>query len=659
MKKYSPILLFHTTRNWRTNVSWRANANWRANISRALLSLLLLAALTTCKKEPAAPSGGNKIEIGQTNIDSIAYFTAKVSSALESTGGNEIPQHGFCWNTEKDPTTKDDKTTLGKLDKPVTFSSEITDLENNTTYHIRSYITYNYGTVYGTEQSVQTLKTGTPEVDSVQISNVTINSAHFISEVLADSGLNVNIRGFCWDTDSVFTIDDCLDSTVVGDGLGIFNSEVSGLNEGVDYFVKSYAINEKGISYGEVKHFSTIPITVPEVSTTEISEITINSAKSGGNVSSNGNGTVTARGVVWGINENPTVENNTGLTTDGSGTGVFTSSLTILQDDFTYYVRAYVTNEKGTSYGEAKQFFTLTLSLPDLMTATPSEITHNSAKSGGSILFDGNGTVTALGVCWNTNGNPTLENNFGFTNDGSGTGSFTSIITGLTENTTYFVAAYAINQKGTAYGEVEDFITEDLPCGELTIDYGGQIYHTVQIGNQCWMKENLNIGIRIDGSEDMLDNQVIEKYCYYNNEANCDVYGGLYQWDEMMQYTLMESAQGICPDGWHVPNHDEWTVLTDFLGGTNVAGGKMKETGTTHWNPPNTGATNSSGFTGLPGGNGNLQWFSEWGEFGFYWKSTGGVGEDAGKISLYYNNEGAYNGGDSKNRGKSVRCVKD
>ena len=144
-------------------------------------------------------------------------------------------------------------------------------------------------------------------------------------------------------------------------------------------------------------------------------------------------------------------------------------------------------------------------------------------------------------------------------------------------------------------------------CSSVT--YGGQTYSSVEIDDQCWMAENLNIGTRIDGDTDQTNNSTIEKYCYDDDTDNCDTYGGLYQWDEMMQYVTTEGTQGICPAGWHLPTDAEWTTLTNFLGGESVAGGKMKEEGLDHWQTPNTGATNSSGFTGLPGGFRGPEWF--------------------------------------------------
>ncbi|HRY32552.1 MAG TPA: FISUMP domain-containing protein [Bacteroidales bacterium] len=157
------------------------------------------------------------------------------------------------------------------------------------------------------------------------------------------------------------------------------------------------------------------------------------------------------------------------------------------------------------------------------------------------------------------------------------------------------------------------------PCqGVTAFTYGGQVYNTVEIGTQCWMKENLNIGVMVNslstGSShsDCSNNGIIEKYCYNNDTANCAIYGGLYDWDEMMNYSTTPGIQGICPAGWHLPTDLEWCTLTIYLdstvncntygySGTN-AGAKLKESGTAHWSSLNTGATNESGFTALGAG---------------------------------------------------------
>ncbi|MBN2173887.1 MAG: hypothetical protein JW731_07140 [Bacteroidales bacterium] len=161
---------------------------------------------------------------------------------------------------------------------------------------------------------------------------------------------------------------------------------------------------------------------------------------------------------------------------------------------------------------------------------------------------------------------------------------------------------------------LESWVPGAFVCGELLTDFrDDQTYTTVLIGDQCWMAENLNIGLRIDGSIDQIDNDILEKYCFSNNESYCDEYGGLYQWDEVMKYSTIPGLEGICPTGgWYLPSDNDWCILEQHLDPSITCsstswrgvdgGGKLKETGYTHWNSPNTGATNSSGFTAFGGG---------------------------------------------------------
>ncbi|MCF8367245.1 MAG: T9SS type A sorting domain-containing protein, partial [Bacteroidales bacterium] len=186
----------------------------------------------------------------------------------------------------------------------------------------------------------------------------------------------------------------------------------------------------------------------------------------------------------------------------------------------------------------------------------------------------------------------------------------------------------------------------------------GQHYNTVQIGDQCWMAENLNIGIQINGTVSMENNEEIEKYCYDDDPANCEIFGGLYRWDEMMQYTTTEGVQGICMQGWHLPTDGEWTILTTFLGGEGVAGGKMKDT--THWIAPNTGATNESGFTALPGGiNYSGGVFNALYINGMFWSSSQPSVDNAWDRNLYSGNASATRQSNTKINSFSVRCLMD
>ncbi len=205
-------------------------------------------------------------------------------------------------------------------------------------------------------------------------------------------------------------------------------------------------------------------------------------------------------------------------------------------------------------------------------------------------------------------------------------------------------------------------LVSDFGCGESFIDErNGQSYNTVLIGEQCWMAQNLNIGTMLNGNNNQTDNGITEKYCLNNDSLNCNIYGGLYQWNEMMKYQTSNGSQGICPNGWHLPSDSEWDEMIMLLGDYQIAGGEMKEKGNEHWNSPNTGATNSSGFTGLPGGyrvhfNGS---FLSSGFTGFYWTSTVSNTNRAHGKFLHYNSTEISSDTSKKLNGFSVRCIKD
>ncbi|WP_159800391.1 T9SS sorting signal type C domain-containing protein [Flavobacterium sp. MK4S-17] len=210
----------------------------------------------------------------------------------------------------------------------------------------------------------------------------------------------------------------------------------------------------------------------PTVVTTTATNIALNTATSGGNVSSDGGAAVTARGVVWGTSQNPTTALTT-KTTNGTGTGNFTSSLTNLAQNTTYYYRAYATNSEGTSYGTQYSF--TTLALPTVTTVIPAtDISINSATTGGEVTSEGTSAVTAKGIVWGTSPNPTVALATK-TQDGTGTGAFVSSITGLEMGATYYFRAYATNAQGTAYGSESSFTTLNVVAPTVeTADFDAQ-----------------------------------------------------------------------------------------------------------------------------------------------------------------------------------------
>jgi uncharacterized protein (TIGR02145 family) len=293
--------------------------------------------------------------------------------------------------------------------------------------------------------------------------------------------------------------------------------------------------------------------------------------------------------------------------------------------------------------------------LSTLTTSSVSDLTNTSATCGGNITSGGGDTVTARGVVWSTSPNPTIALTTK-TNNGSGIGSFSSIITGLTVNTTYYVRAYATNISGTAYGNEVSFTTTNYP-----MDINGNVYDTVIIGTQIWMKQNLKVSKYRNGdpiptglTNAQWGATTIGAFTIYINQTvNDSIYGKLYNW-----YAVAD-PRGLCPANWHVPSDAEFTTLENFLGGSSVAGGKMKEVGLTRWASPNTAATNSSGFTGLPGGDRGLNGSYSFGSYGGWWSATQGSTTVAYGRYLIYNDSGVYRFNNNNPYGFSVRCVRD
>jgi sugar lactone lactonase YvrE len=224
------------------------------------------------------------------------------------------------------------------------------------------------------------------------------------------------------------------------------------------------------------------PNTLAVVSTISSTSITTNSGTITVIVSSDGGATVTARGVCWSTATNPTIADD--KTTDGTGIGNFSSAMTSLLPNTTYYIRSYATNSVGTKYGNQLSFTTVALVLPSLSSTVVTAITSTTALSGGTITSDGGSAILTSGICWSTTSNPTISDSK--TTDGTGTGTFTSAITGLSPLTTYYVRAYATNSAGTAYGNEISFVTFDLPVvvtiGPTTTGFPVITYTSAQCG---------------------------------------------------------------------------------------------------------------------------------------------------------------------------------
>ncbi|MBO2525544.1 MAG: hypothetical protein CW341_07590 [Bacteroidetes bacterium] len=698
------------------------------------------------------------------NVTNVSGSTATSGGNINFDGGAAVTARGVCWSTLQNPTIDDNHTTDGS--GIGSFNSNITGLDPSTTYYVRAYATNSVGTAYGMTVTFTTLTLTIPTVTTNYVYDVTQTSAICIGRVTNSGNAQITACGVCWNTTGNPTIED--DHTTDGNETENFDSHITGLVPSTTYYVRVYATNSEGTAYGETVTFTTMRIqTIPTVITSAVSDITKTSATCGGEVTDDGGLAIISRGVCWNTVGNPTIDDN--YTTSGSGTYDYTSNLYELTAGTTYYVRAYATNALGTAYGETVTFTTLsnpptvttgpvtdistrsarvslllsdynniidlgvcwsqwtsypTISsndyvdglgdstwlmtplepgytyyvrafaimsdgttvygqpvtfntlaelVPTVVTSAVSDITNHTAICGGEVTDNGHLDVTAYGVCWNTTGNPTRFNSH--TTDGTGMNSFTSSLDFLAAGTTYYIRAYAVNSKGTGYGEIITFTTEEniiQSCGTVT-DIDGNTYNTVVIGEQCWMKENLRTTKYPDGSG------LSYKYPD-NNEINVGQYGLLYTWNVIMDgnhssETNPSNVQGICPNGWHIPSKAETDQLINYLQSygeyhcnndfTKIASALSSndwvyDSGDCCPGNQNSNTINASGFSALPAGYQSSQTYYGFGFIACFWTSSGSsnqYGPTAYNIHMMSSNTSCYSGYESIYSAYSVRCV--
>lgn len=499
-----------------------------------------------------------------------------------------------------------------------------------------------------------------PVLTTTEITSITGSSAKSGGNITDEGSSRVIARGVCWSTNQLPTILDKKTSDSTGGGS--FSSSIGDLERFTTYYVRAYATNGLGTTYGNQVSFTShclwaqVPIMLDLISPVNGAiEQPINPTLNWAYMKAGNNGRFD---VYFGTSPDPTAK----IATNLSSTSVTLSGLDL---NTTYYWKifgwesSYPCNNITT---DIWHFYTGGPTPPKVSTIVVPEYTYTSATVGGYATSEGGLIITEWGVYWGTSQNP--ESTGTKLQIGSGTGSFSTSLSGLNPNTTYFVKAYATNLVGTAYGSQVSFNIDQNTTIPTISDIEGNIYHIVTIGAQVWMAENLKTTKYSDATSIPLvtdnsawNNLTTPGYCWYKNDEATykNTYGALYNW-----YTV--NTGNLCPTGWHVPTDAEWTTLTTYLGGESVAGGKLKETGTAHWHSPNTGATNESGFTALPGGiRYNTGTFNLIGDWGGWWSSTEYDAYNAWDRSLYlsYGNVLRYSSGHNKNIGVSVRCLRD
>jgi hypothetical protein len=388
--------------------------------------------------------------VSTATATSILATSAVLGGNVTSDGNNTVTENGVCYSITQNPTTANTKIAIGS--GTGAFSNTVTGLTAGASYYVRAYAINGQGTAYGAQISFTTSVLLAATVTTTAATNIGSTSVVLGGNVTSDGSSTVTERGICYSiTQNPTTADTKL---VIGTGTGAFSNTLTGLTQITTYFARAYAINSIGTSYGAQITFTTIQVNLPTVTTADATSVAAASAALGGNVTSDGNATVTERGICYSLTQNPTTAST--KVAIGNGSGAFNNVVTGLAQNTTFYVRAYAINTLGTAYGNEVSFKTGTsIALASISTLAPASFTVNSALVGGNITSDGNATVTERGICYATVTAPTT--NSSKVAVGSGPGTYTTTITALLSNTTYYVRAYAINSQGTAYGNEVNF----------------------------------------------------------------------------------------------------------------------------------------------------------------------------------------------------------
>lgn len=405
----------------------------------------------------------NSPSISTNSISEITKTSAKTGITFTYQGNKDILSKGLVWSDETNPKIDDpnDAKYTGTPDS-ADFEYTITGLSKNTEYFARAFVVIDSDTIYGNEQNFTTLNDTLPIINTTNITSITKISASSGGTFTVKGNVDILQKGVCWSTLQNPTVTD--DFTDNGSDSTDFNSNLTQLVVNTTYYVRAYVIIENDTIYGNEISFSTLNKEYPSISTFVPYQTTKNSSTSGGIFINQGDYEIIQKGVCWGINLNPTL--NDSFTNDGMDSTNYASYLTGLTPETEYWVRAYVIIENDTIFGNNYNFITGNYDNPVIMTSNITNLTYNSATSGGVFTQEGDLPILQKGVCWSTIQNPTINDNF--TNEGADSSNYVSQLSNLIDDTNYFVRAYATTQKGTFYGNEITFKTDTIINPQIT-----------------------------------------------------------------------------------------------------------------------------------------------------------------------------------------------
>jgi uncharacterized protein (TIGR02145 family) len=583
----------------------------------------------------------------------ITATTATSGGNVISDGGASVTARGICYSNFTNPTISDLMLACGS--GTASFTASLTALTANTTYYAKAYAINSIGTAYGNEINFTTL-ISVPTVITTAASSVSYTTATSGGNIVADGGAIVTVKGICYSISLNPTTADSIISS--GSGTAAFTSNISGLTAGTTYFVRAFAANSIGTAYGNLINFTTLQYATVFY-----------------DIDGNAYDTVHIGTQIW-------MKQNLKTTKFRNGDAIPNYISNSTYSNLTTAAYSNYNNDTNTAstYGKLYNWYTVAdnrgLCPTGWHVPTDSEFSDLTTYLGGSSFAGGK--LKEVGLSHWINPNTGADNSSNFTALPGGvrnsTGNYFSLtyycyLWSATESTPTYAWYYYLSYNDVAFNRAENNkklgysvrCIKDTVASYKVLDVDGNAYDTVQIGTQVWMKQNLkttkfNNGDALPNyvSNSTYSNLTTAAYSNYNNDTTiANIYGKLYNW-----FSVSDS-RGLCPIGWHVPTDNEFSVLTAYLGGDTIAGGKLKETGLFHWALPNTGADNISGLTALPVGYRNTTGnYFNLTYYCYLWSATESTSTFAWYYYLSYNYASFNRIDNNKKLGHAVRCMK-
>ncbi len=599
-------------------------------------------------------------EVNTAEASNITKTSATCQGIATCGSDSHISESGFCWGINPNPDITSNLI-VGVRSPDGSFSAVLSLLKQNTVYFVRAYALVDGKTIYGNVISFRTLQESgkLTDFDGNEYKTVTIGSQTWMAENLKTTHLRNGVvipeakRAGDWitATSPAYSWRDN-NREAYKNPYGALYNWYAVNNENLcpegwhtpsvsDFKTLEKALGGRAVAGGALKETGTAHWDSPNTEATNSGGYTM---LPGGYRTGEGAANfyeLGRRGYLW---------SSTGWLNEAK------ANYWVFSKDAAKTEQGISGMHTGFSVRCLKNDFVPEVKLPELTTDTVTGITTVSARGKATIVTDGGATIITKGFCWSLDENPDTSD---YTLTGTGEPTMILDVNDLLPNTTYHIRAFAINSAGVGYANELVFKTVEIIYGSVT-DYEGNNYKTVQIGEQTWMAENLKTTKFSNGKsisnvtgDDYWSTITTPAYVWYNNHGdNKDIFGGYYNW-----YCVNQG--NLCPVNWHVPTDDEWLTLVDYLGGDIVGGGKLRETGTTHWNAPNTGATDEVGFAGRGAGSrhytGNFLFM---GDAGYWWTSTNFDSTRAIANMVDHDFNHVFRNNYDKKTGMAVRCLR-